>query len=475
MNIRQTIDTTPMGRMQWYIIGLATFLNALDGYDILAMTFSSSAVREEFDLTGSQSGLLLSAALIGMTVGSLTLGPLADRMGRRRILIASLLVNFAGLALSATAGSATELGLWRVVTGVGIGGILATVTVITSEVSNNRHRGLAVSIYAAGYGVGATVGGSLSTWLIPTFGWRAMFAVGAAATIISLVLVITSIPESVDYLQFRRPDGAEEKIRAVARKLGKDDSGLTIELATSGQPGQPGQPGDAIGSDAPAGTGAQPSKLTDLLSSQFRATTLKLWAAFFIIMFGFYFANTWTPQLLVESGMTENQGILGGLALTLGGTFGSLLFGLITVRFTSRHVLMVFSVLGAITLVVFITTTSIPAIAFLSGVLVGMLLNGCVAGMYTVTPEAYPSALRTSGVGWGIGMGRFGGIFAPIIVGALLDAGWSPTALFSGVAVVVALAALAMIGIRPYLGTMRGASSAVSDTKPDATGVPHHS
>ena len=123
MNIRQTIDTTPMGRMQWYIIGLATFLNALDGYDILAMTFSSSAVREEFDLTGSQSGLLLSAALIGMTVGSLTLGPLADRMGRRRILIASLLVNFAGLALSATAGSATELGLWRVVTGVGIGGI----------------------------------------------------------------------------------------------------------------------------------------------------------------------------------------------------------------------------------------------------------------------------------------------------------------------------------------------------------------
>ena len=192
-------------------------------------------------------------------------------------------------------------------------------------------------------------------------------------------------------------------------------------------------------------------------------------------MFGFYFANTWTPQLLVESGMTENQGILGGLALTLGGTFGSLLFGLITVRFTSRHVLMVFSVLGAITLVVFITTTSIPAIAFLSGVLVGMLLNGCVAGMYTVTPEAYPSALRTSGVGWGIGMGRFGGIFAPIIVGALLDAGWSPTALFSGVAVVVALAALAMIGIRPYLGTMRGASSAVSDTKPDATGVRHHS
>src|SRR5699024_7744136 len=164
------------------------------------------------------------------------------------------------------------------------------------------------------------------------------------------------------------------------------------------------------------------------------------------------FANSWTPKLLVESGMTENQGIIGGLALTLGGTFGSLIYGVITTRFNSRHTLMVFTVLSALTLVVFITTTSIPMLAFGSGVLVGMLINGCVAGLYTVTPAAYPSALRTTGVGWGIGIGRFGAIFAPITVGALLDAGWTPPSLYAAVAVVVVLAAVALIGIRPYLG-----------------------
>lgn len=431
MDIRKAIDTTPMSGFQWYIVGLATFLNALDGYDVLAMAFTANAVSGEFGLNGSQLGLLLSAGLVGMAMGSLILGPFADKLGRRRILIISLLINLVGLALSATAGSSTELAIWRVVTGIGIGGILATVTVITSEYSNNKNRGMAVSIYTAGYGLGATLGGLLAARLIPEFGWRSVFLAGAAATLASLILVVVSIPESVDYLRVKRPAGAEEKALKIARRIGKPD---TIGLGTV-------NPADS----------AQ-VKLSDLLSGPFKVTTLKLWAAFFFIMFGFYFANSWTPKLLVESGMTENQGIIGGLALTLGGTFGSLIYGVITTRFNSRHTLMVFTVLSALTLVVFITTTSIPMLAFGSGVLVGMLINGCVAGLYTVTPAAYPSALRTTGVGWGIGIGRFGAIFAPITVGALLDAGWTPTSLYAAVAVVVVLAAVALIGIRPYLG-----------------------
>jgi len=431
MDIRKAIDTTPMSGFQWYIVGLATFLNALDGYDVLAMAFTANAVSGEFGLNGSQLGLLLSAGLVGMAMGSLILGPFADKLGRRRILIISLLINLVGLALSATAGSSTELAIWRVVTGIGIGGILATVTAITSEYSNNKNRGMAVSIYTAGYGLGATLGGLLAARLIPEFGWRSVFLAGAAATLASLILVVVSIPESVDYLRVKRPAGAEEKALKIARRIGKPD---TIGLGTV-------NPADS----------AQ-VKLSDLLSGPFKVTTLKLWAAFFFIMFGFYFANSWTPKLLVESGMTENQGIIGGLALTLGGTFGSLIYGVITTRFNSRHTLMVFTVLSALTLVVFITTTSIPMLAFGSGVLVGMLINGCVAGLYTVTPAAYPSALRTTGVGWGIGIGRFGAIFAPITVGALLDAGWTPPSLYAAVAVVVVLAAVALIGIRPYLG-----------------------
>lgn len=450
MDLRKAIDTTAMSGYQWYIVALATFLNALDGYDVLALAFTANSVSAEFALNGSQLGLLLSAGLIGMALGSLILGPFADRMGRRKILIVSLIINLAGLALSATAGSAIELGLWRVLTGIGIGGILATVTVLTSEYSNNKNRGMAVSIYTAGYGLGATLGGLLAAQLIPAFGWRSVFLAGAAATAFSLVLVILSLPESVDYLRVRRPAGAEAAAERIARRIGK--TGTTGLGAVQSGP-------------------VEQIKLSSLLTGPFRATTLKLWAAFFFIMFGFYFANSWTPKLLVESGMTENQGIIGGLALTLGGTFGSLIYGAVTIRFNARRTLMVFTVLSAVTLVVFITTASIPALAFGSGVLVGMLINGCVAGLYTVTPASYPSALRTTGVGWGIGIGRFGAIFAPITVGALLDAGWTPLHLYSGVAVVVVFAALALIGIRPYLGASGEVAPAGKAAEPGRVSV----
>ncbi len=154
MDLKTTLETARMTPYQWLLVGVATFLNALDGYDVLAMAFTATAVTDEFGLNGGELGVLLSTGLVGMAVGSLMIGPMADRFGRQKLLVAALGVNALGLGLSATAGSALSLGIWRVVTGLGIGGILATVTVIVSEYSNRRHRGMAVSIFTAGYGVG---------------------------------------------------------------------------------------------------------------------------------------------------------------------------------------------------------------------------------------------------------------------------------------------------------------------------------
>lgn len=146
MDLRQRIDTSTMSGYQWLIIGLCTFLNALDGYDVLAISFTSNAVTEEFNLTGTELGVVMSAALFGMAVGALTLGPVADRIGRRPMTILALIVNGAGLFLSTTANSAAELGVWRVVTGLGIGGILVGTNVLSSEYASRKHRGLAISI-----------------------------------------------------------------------------------------------------------------------------------------------------------------------------------------------------------------------------------------------------------------------------------------------------------------------------------------
>jgi benzoate transport len=430
MDIRHQIDASKMSSYQWLIIAVATFLNALDGYDVLAMAFTATSVTQEFGLSGAQLGWLLSAGLIGMAVGSLVLGPFADRYGRRKILILALAVNALGLFLSATAGSAVELGLWRVVTGLGVGGILASATVLTSEYANARRRGMAVSIFTAGYGVGATLGGMGATQLIPAFGWRSVFLTGGLLTLVAIALVVAVLPESVDYLRTRRPENAVAKLDRIARRIGLDGN---VELGP-----------------APVSTGKEQSSVGRLLNSRYRTASILLWISFFVIMFGFYFANSWTPRLLVESGMTEQQGIVGGLMLTMGGTFGSLLYGVLTTRWDARLTLILFTLLSAVTLVLFITTTSIPALAFSSGVVVGMLINGCIAGLYRIAPMTYEPAIRTTGVGWGIGVGRAGAILAPIVVGALLDSGWSPTQLYIGVAVVVALAALALLRLRPY-------------------------
>ncbi|MGQ1838750.1 MFS transporter [Kocuria turfanensis] len=430
MDIRHQIDASKMSSYQWLIIAVATFLNALDGYDVLAMAFTATSVTEEFGLSGAQLGWLLSAGLIGMAVGSLVLGPFADRYGRRTVLVVALAVNALGLFLSTTADSATALGAWRVVTGLGVGGILASATVLTSEYASARRRGMAVSIFTAGYGVGATLGGMGATQLIPAFGWRSVFLTGGLLTLVAIGLVLALMPESVDYLRTRRPAGALPKLQRIARRIRLSGE---VELGP-----------------APVATGRRQGAVATLLSPRYRTASLLLWISFFVIMFGFYFANSWTPRLLVESGMTEQQGIVGGLMLTMGGTFGSLLYGVLTTRWEARATLMVFTVLSALTLVVFITTTSVPLLAFASGVLVGMLINGCIAGLYTVAPQTYEPGIRTTGVGWGIGVGRAGAILAPIAVGALLDAGWSPTALYVGVAAVVVLAALALLRLRPF-------------------------
>ncbi|HRO95046.1 MFS transporter [Citricoccus sp.] len=441
-DLKQAIETSPMSAYQWLLVAVATFLNALDGYDVLAMAFTATSVTEEFGLSGGELGTLLSTGLIGMAVGSLVVGPLADRFGRQRLLISALAVNALGLGLSATAGSAVELGAWRVITGLGIGGILATVTVIVSEYSNRRHRGMAVSIFTAGYGVGATLGGMGATQLIPAFGWRSVFFVGAVLTVVAVLLVLAFVPESVDFLRSRQPANAQAKLDRIARRTGQTGS---FGLGTAAEASHRG--------NGPTG----------LLDRRYRTSTVLLWVAFFLIMFGFYFANSWTPKLLVETGMSEQQGIIGGIMLTLGGTFGSLLYGVLTTRWNPRLTLVVFTVLSALTLVLFITTTSIPLVAFSSGVLVGMLINGCLAGLYTVAPQVYGPQLRTTGVGFAIGVGRAGAILAPITVGFLLDAGWSPTQLYIGVAVVVLAAAFAAFGLRPYQGNPSGASGADGD------------
>lgn len=431
MNLRARIDAAAMTPYQWMVVALCVLLNCLDGFDVMAMAFTASSLTEEFALSGSELGVLLSAGLVGMAVGSLALAPVADVIGRRPLILISVGLATLGMLLSAVAPSAVLLGLARVVTGLGVGGILASTNVIASEYASARWRGLAIGLYTAGYGIGATLGGVAARGMLADLGWRSVFVAGGVATGIALILLVVLLPESVDFLVQRRPRQAVERINRILGRLG-----------------QPAITSDVLEAAPRPTTRHRSGNPGVLLSADLRRSTLLIWVAFLATMFGFYFVNSWTPQLLVTSGLSEADAVTAGMMLALGGTAGSVLYGLVASRLDSRLVLIGFTVLSALTMVVFITSTALLTVALIIGVLVGALINGCIAGLYTITPAVYGTEIRSTGMGWAIGIGRIGAILSPMLAGRLLDASWTPVNLYVGAAVVVAISAVALLFLR---------------------------
>ncbi|MGW0927575.1 MFS transporter [Streptomyces sp. NPDC002644] len=419
-----------MSGYQWLIVALCTFMNCLDGFDVMAVAFTGPSVTDEFGLSGSEFGLLVSVGLIGMAIGSMLLAPFADLLGRRPLILISLALGTVGMFGAAMAPSVTVMGVFRLVTGIGVGGILASTNVIASEFSNARNRGLAIGIYTAGYGLGATAA-SLVAKATVGGDWRIVFYAGGFGTLLALIVIAVVLPESVAFLEQRRPAGALERInRTLAR--------MRMEAVTEAEL-------DRAATARESTEGAASGWLKQLL-----APTVLLWLTFVTIMFGFYFVNSWTPTLLVEEGLSEGAAVTAGMAISIGGTVGSVLYGVAARVRTPRVVLIGFSLLSAAMMIAFIVSTSTLWLGFAVGVVVGALINGCIAGAYTVGPPLYPANVRSVGMGWALGMGRIGAILSPTVAGLLKDAGATATQLYVGAALVVGLCSLFLVALRRH-------------------------
>ncbi|HGA2320715.1 TPA: MFS transporter [Pseudomonas putida] len=428
--LREVINEHPMRPFQYLAIGVCIVLNMIDGFDVLVMAFTASSVASEWNLNGAQVGLLLSAGLFGMAAGSLFIAPWADRFGRRPLILCCLALSGIGMLLSAHTQTPLQLALLRGLTGLGIGGILASSNVIAGEYANKRWRGLAVSLQSTGYALGATFGGLLSVWLLTHFGWRSVFTVGGWATLATLPVVMLCLPESLDFLLAKRPAKGVAKLDRLAIQLGQPAPG-------------------AFPPAAPASPAAQRSALLQLLSAEARGTTLLLWGLFFLVMSGFYFVMSWTPKLLASAGLSAQQGVSGGVLLSVGGIVGAALIGLLASRWRLATVLSLFMLVTAGLLVLFACTATSVTFALALGLLIGLAANGCVAGLYALSPMLYGPSVRATGVGWGIGIGRIGAILSPSIAGLLLDDGWQPLHLYGVFAVVFVIAAAALLLFNP--------------------------
>lgn len=429
--LRAHIEHAPMTFYQWAIVACAVLLNANDGFDVAAMSFVSLNVETEFGLSGSVLGTVISATLVGMAVGALVVGRLADILGRRWTVVGSSTLSTIGMFLAATSQDVVQLGIWRVLTGIGVGGILASITVITSEYSSGRWRGLAIGVYAAGYGVGAFLGGIAANGLQAEFGWRSVFFVGASVSVFILIAVAVVTPESVQFLLTRRPRYADKALARIAKRVGYDPAKATLA--------------QQLDDSAPAET---TSRLSELFTRKTIIATLLLWVAFFTVMFGFYFVNSWTPRLMTEAGMTPEQGVHIGMALAIGGTIGSVLYGVIAARVERERLLLAFLLISAGMIVAFVLSTAILPVAMGLGVLVGLLVNGCIAGMYSVAPTRYAASARGTGVGAALAVGRIGAILAPIFGGAMLDSGGTLIMLYSSAAIMLVIGAVAILFLR---------------------------
>lgn len=431
-NVLDEINNNKMSRYQWFVILICIFLNVIDGFDVMVMAFTAPSVSAEWALSGAQIGILLSAGLFGMAAGSIFLAPLADKIGRRFLILICLII--AGLSMSACGivQNHTMLAALRFITGIGVGGILASSNVLASEYANARWRSLAVSLMSTGYGIGATLGGVLTFVLIEHLGWRSVFLAGGITTLIMFAFALWLLPESLDYLLAKKPVRALENTNLILQRM------QLKHLQTLPQYMQVEK--------------HKSSDVAKLFRGHQGFQTLCLWFAFFLVMFGFYFVMSWTPKILIAMGMSRDQGVSTGILISIGGIFGAAIIGLLASRIKIFHALSLFLGLTALCIFLFVAVSSQVSIALMVGLLLGTLINGCVAGLYSISPTIYEADIRSRGVGYAIGFGRISAILSPTIAGLFLDQGMTPQHLYAyyGIVFILAIFLILILGKAVY-------------------------
>nr|WP_086492187.1 MFS transporter [Novosphingobium panipatense] len=418
-----------MRPLQIAAVTLCVLLNALDGFDVLAISFASPGIAEEWGIDRAALGLVLSMELIGMALGSVVLGGLADRIGRRPTVLACLVIMAGGMALATTAGSVVNLSIIRLVTGLGIGGMLACTNALVAEYSNDRHRNLAVAIMAAGYPMGAIVGGSIATGLLASGHWRDVFTFGAAATALFLPIAWFLLPESIGFLVQKRGPGALEKINATLRRLGHE--------IVSALPSAPQR-------------AAKPS-IGDLFAPGLARSTVLLTLAYFCHIMTFYFILKWIPKIVVDMGHAAAKAGDVLVWANVGGLAGATLLSLLTYRVAVRKLVIVAMVASTVLVALFGQgQETLGGLALIAGA-AGFCTNAGVVGLYALFAKVFPTSVRAGGTGFVIGIGRGGAALGPIVAGFLFTAGFdlSLVAVLMGSGSLIAAGALLLLRERP--------------------------
>ena len=425
---REIIAKSPMSAIQIAVVAITIGLNALDGFDVLAISFASPGIARAWGIDRAVLGFVLSMELIGMGIGSIFIGGVADKIGRRRTLLGCLAVMCLGMIMATRAKGVYDLSMWRVFTGLGIGGMLAAINAVAAEFSNARRRSLNVSLMAIGYPIGAVVGGSISALLLKQGDWQVVFEFGAAATAAFIPLVFWMVPESISWLCRRQPAGA---LTGVNRSLGRMGHPPVAELPV-------------ISAEA------RKRSVLDIFSPQLLRVTVLVTLAYFLHITTFYFILKWVPKIVVDMGFTPSSaaGVL--VWANVGGATGGAVLGLLSLRFGLKHLTMIVLVMSTMMVAVFGHGQANLSQLSLVCAVAGFFTNAGVVGLYGIFAQVFPTHVRATGTGFAVGFGRGGAMLAPIIAGYLFHAGYGLefVAVAMGVGSVIATIALWLLPYR---------------------------
>ena len=423
LTVNEVIDSHPLSGFQLVTILLCSVVLLLDGFDTQAMGFLVPPIAEELGIPLSAFGPVLSAGLVGLMIGAMSAGPIADRWGRKWAIIISALVFGAFSLLTAGADSVQGLVTLRFLTGLGLGGAMPNVVALASEYAPKRLQPILVTAIFAGMGGGAVLASLVGGALIPIWGWRSVFYVGGILPIALALVLIKSLPESARFLTARGAD--PRRIAAIVRRIAPELGDVPLATAPAGQ-----QHGIAV---------------AQLFSEGRAAGTLLLWIPFFMNLLILYFILSWLPSLLRQAGMPVSAGITAVMVFSIGGILGAFVQGPLMKAFGVFPTMVAEFVISLALVVLASMIFENFALMMIVTFILGISVQGAQAGLNVLSAMYYPTVIRSTGVGWALGVGRIGSIIGPIIGGVMLSMQWTPQQIFMAGAVPAICAAVAVL------------------------------
>lgn len=422
VDIQDFINSRPLSRYQLMVIILCFLVVAADGFDTAAVGFIAPALRAQWNVTPAQLAPLFGAGLFGLMAGAFVFGPLADKVGRKAVLIFATAAFAVASIASATATTIEGLTIWRFITGIGLGGAMPAAITMTSEYCPERNRSLLVMVMFCGFTMGGALGGLSAAALLQDFGWQGVLILGGVLPLILAVVLIFMLPESARYLVLK--GGKDEQVSTILRRV---DPAASLEGARY------------VGVRKVEG-----SPVRQLFLPGLGAGTLLLWLTFFMSLLVFYLLTSWLPTLLNTAGFNPKSASMIALMLPIGSTVGAILIGLLMDRMNPHNVLFgSYAVAAGFILLLGLSTAS-PALLVLAVFGAGLGTGGSQIGINALAAAFYPTASRATGVSWANAVGRTGSVLGSMVGGALLGMGWPLSTVFAVAALPALLAGVAI-------------------------------